>query len=108
MPRSPKWLERGHDQNQMHWNIHPSCVPKYGAFAFEATGQKGTAKPQAQCESLRFKLIGGLAVRRACYGVLRRVLPPADYADGSLRKRRGSKALGDQKVVGRCGRLRWF
>ncbi|CAE7403763.1 RPS3C [Symbiodinium sp. CCMP2456] len=26
----------------------------------------------AQCESLRFKLIGGLAVRRACYGVLRR------------------------------------
>ena len=27
---------------------------------------------EAQCESLRFKLIGGLAVRRACYGVLRR------------------------------------
>ena len=24
-----------------------------------------------RCESLRFKLIGGLAVRRACYGVLR-------------------------------------
>ena len=29
---------------------------------------------EAQCESLRFKLIGGLAVRRACYGVLRCVL----------------------------------
>ena len=29
--------------------------------------------PKAQCESLRFKLIGGLAVRRACYGVLRRL-----------------------------------
>ena len=28
----------------------------------------------AQAESLRYKLIGGLAVRRACYGVLRYVL----------------------------------
>jgi len=28
----------------------------------------------AQCESLRYKLIAGLAVRRACYGVLRFVM----------------------------------
>jgi len=28
----------------------------------------------AQAESLRFKLIGGLAVRRACYGVMRYVM----------------------------------
>jgi len=28
----------------------------------------------AQAESLRFKLLGGLAVRRACYGVLRNIL----------------------------------
>ncbi|KAF8626550.1 hypothetical protein AX15_004852 [Amanita polypyramis BW_CC] len=28
----------------------------------------------AQCESLRYKLLGGLAVRRACYGVLRYVM----------------------------------
>jgi len=28
----------------------------------------------AQCESLRYKLIGGLAVRRACYGVLRFII----------------------------------
>ncbi|XP_043605011.1 40S ribosomal protein S3-like [Bombus pyrosoma] len=28
----------------------------------------------AQAESLRFKLIGGLAVRRACYGVLRFIM----------------------------------
>merc|ERR1712062_636972 len=27
-----------------------------------------------QCESLRYKLIGGLAVRRACYGVLRFIM----------------------------------
>ena len=29
----------------------------------------------AQAESLRYKLIGGLAVRRACYGVLRSASP---------------------------------
>jgi ribosomal protein S3 len=28
----------------------------------------------AQCESLRFKLLGGLAVRRACYGVIRFIM----------------------------------
>merc|ERR1719253_1898278 len=28
----------------------------------------------AQCESVRFKLLGGLAVRRACYGVVRFVM----------------------------------
>jgi small subunit ribosomal protein S3e len=27
-----------------------------------------------QCESLRYKLLGGLAVRRACYGVLRFIM----------------------------------
>ena len=30
--------------------------------------------PSAQAESLRYKLIGGLAVRRACYGVLRLIM----------------------------------
>jgi len=29
---------------------------------------------QAQAESLKFKLLGGLAVRRACYGVLRNIM----------------------------------
>lgn len=29
---------------------------------------------QAQAESLKFKLLGGLAVRRACYGVIRFVM----------------------------------
>merc|ERR1711861_72527 len=28
----------------------------------------------SQCESLRYKLLGGLAVRRACYGVLRYIM----------------------------------
>ena len=37
----------------------------------ESASVSGTFFDEAQCESLRFKLIGGLAVRRACYGVLR-------------------------------------
>jgi len=44
----------------------------------------------AQCESLRYKLLGGLAVRRACYGVLRFVME--------------SKAKGCEVVV--SGKLR--
>jgi small subunit ribosomal protein S3e len=28
----------------------------------------------AQCESLKYKLLGGLAARRACYGVIRFVM----------------------------------
>merc|ERR1712179_353635 len=44
----------------------------------------------AQCESLRYKLIGGLAVRRACYGVLRFIM--------------GSGAKGCEVVV--SGKLR--
>merc|ERR1712134_193149 len=28
----------------------------------------------AQCESLKYKLLGGLAVRRACYGVVRFIM----------------------------------
>eukprot|EP00958_Prasinococcus_capsulatus_P018325 scaffold2134_cov384-Prasinococcus_capsulatus_cf.AAC.18 len=33
----------------------------------------------AQCESLRYKLLGGLAVRRACYGILRFVMESGSY-----------------------------
>merc|ERR1711909_12300 len=58
----------------------------------------------AQCESLRYKLLGGLAVRRACYGVLRFIMesrakamkfvdglmihsgdPVNDYVDSAVR-----------------------
>jgi len=44
----------------------------------------------AQCESLRFKLIGGLAVRRACYSVIRCIME--------------AEALGCEVVV--SGKLR--
>lgn len=39
----------------------------------EKVGTRGLCAV-AQCESLRYKLIGGLAVRRACYGVLRFIM----------------------------------
>ena len=39
----------------------------------EKVGNRGLCAV-AQCESLRYKLVGGLAVRRACYGVLRFIM----------------------------------
>mmetsp|Transcript_7612 Transcript_7612/g.28014 ORF Transcript_7612/g.28014 Transcript_7612/m.28014 type:complete len:240 (+) Transcript_7612:204-923(+) len=51
----------------------------------------------AQCESLRYKLLGGLAVRRACYGILRFVMESGTFRERprsccllSLLKRRSS------------------
>lgn len=35
----------------------------------------------AQAESMRYKLLGGLAVRRACYGVLRFVMESGELQD---------------------------
>merc|ERR1711865_965720 len=44
----------------------------------EVLGEKGRRIREltavAQAESLKFKLLGGLAVRRACYGVIRYVM----------------------------------
>ena len=40
----------------------------------EKVANRGRPRAVAQCESLRYKLIGGLAVRRACYGVVRFVM----------------------------------
>ena len=41
-------------------------------FAERVENRAGCA--MAQCESLRFKLLGGLAARRACYGVIRFIM----------------------------------
>merc|ERR1711920_1185772 len=41
-------------------------------FAERVENRAGCA--MAQCESLRFKLLGGLAARRACYGVVRFIM----------------------------------
>jgi len=50
---------------------------KFGENAVELYAEKVQSRGLsaiAQCESLRYKLLGGLAVRRACYGVLRFVM----------------------------------
>lgn len=51
------------------WNFAENAVELYA----ERVANKGLCA-QAQAESLKFKLIGGLAVRRACYGVLRFIM----------------------------------
>merc|ERR1712008_600437 len=67
----------------------------------------------AQAESLRYKLIGGLAVRRACYGVLRFIMESGAegcevIVSGKLRGQR-AKAMkfGDGYMIktGNAGQL---
>lgn len=61
----------------------------------ERVANKGLCA-HAQAESLKFKLLGGLAVRRACYGVLRYVMEAG--AKGAevivTGKLRGQRAKG--------------
>ena len=54
---------------QKRFNFPENSVVLYG----EKVANRGLCAI-AQAESLRFKLIGGLAVRRACYGVLRYIM----------------------------------
>ena len=61
---------------------------------------------QAQAESLKFKLLGGLAVRRACYGVVRFVMEASAkgvevVVSGKLRGQRakGMKVREGPRVV---------
>lgn len=61
----------------------------------ERVANKGLCA-QAQAESLKYKLLGGLAVRRACYGVLRFVMESgAKGAEVMVSgKLRGQRAKG--------------
>ncbi|KRY77618.1 40S ribosomal protein S3-B, partial [Trichinella pseudospiralis] len=54
---------------QKRFNLPEESVDLYA----EKVAQRGLCAI-AQCESLRFKLIGGLPVRRACYGILRYIM----------------------------------
>merc|ERR1712134_158404 len=54
---------------QKRFNFPPGSVELYA----EKVLNRGLCAV-AQCESLRYKLLGGLAVRRACYGVVRFIL----------------------------------
>jgi len=66
---------------------------------------------QTQAESLKYKLLGGLAVRRACYGVLKFVMESgAKGAEVSVSgKVRGQRAktqkFGDGYMI-KSGRAR--
>uniref|UniRef100_A0AC34GQ63 KH type-2 domain-containing protein n=1 Tax=Panagrolaimus sp. ES5 TaxID=591445 RepID=A0AC34GQ63_9BILA len=61
----------------------------------EKLGNRGLCAV-AQCESLRYKLVGGLAVRRACYGVLRFVMESGAQGAEIIvsGKLRGQRAKG--------------
>merc|ERR1711937_777798 len=54
---------------QKRFNFPPGSVELYA----EKVLNRGLCA-MAQCESLRYKLLGGLAVRRACYGVVRFIM----------------------------------
>merc|ERR1712070_646744 len=54
---------------QKRFNFPPGSVELYA----EKVLNRGLCSV-AQCESLRYNLLGGLAVRRACYGVLRFIM----------------------------------
>ena len=54
---------------QKRFGFAPETVELYA----ERVANRGLCA-QAQAESLRYKLLGGLAVRRACYGVIRLVM----------------------------------
>jgi small subunit ribosomal protein S3e len=54
---------------QKRFNFAPDTVELYA----ERVANRGLCA-EAQAESLRYKLLGGLAVRRACYGVIRFVM----------------------------------
>ena len=59
----------------------------------------------AQAESMRYKLLGGLAVRRACYGVLRFVMESGAWRGAALpcagrRRCRGGAAGALQPRAG--------
>jgi small subunit ribosomal protein S3e len=54
---------------QKRFNFEKDAVELYA----EKVANRGLSAI-AQCESLRYKLLGGLAVRRACYGVVRFII----------------------------------
>lgn len=68
----------------------------------------------AQAESLRYKLLGGLAVRRACYGVLRFVMESGAkgcevIVSGKLRAQRAkSMKFKDGYMVSGGGATGWL
>ncbi len=66
----------------------------YVCFSLSCSVQNRALSAIAQAESLKFKLLGGLAVRRACYGVMRYVMENgAKVSRRSEHRRRTDTAL---------------
>jgi len=57
-----------------HFILSCSLVPLLLRLSSPLSVQNRALSAIAQAESLKFKLLGGLAVRRACYGVMRYVM----------------------------------
>merc|ERR1712146_540512 len=65
----------------------------------------------AQCESLKYKLVGGLAVRRACYGILRFVMESGAkgcevVVSGKVRGQRAKGQKFDDGYMIKSGRAK--
>merc|ERR1711871_1229637 len=76
----------------------------------ERVNQRGLCA-QTQAESLKFKLLGGLAVRRACYGVLRFVMESgakgaAVTVSGKVRGQRAKSQKFDDSYMIKSGRAK--
>merc|ERR1712232_1396037 len=72
--------------------------PENSVELFAERVENRAACAMAQCESLRYKLLGGLAVRRACYGVVRFIMENGAKGcevviSGKLRAQRAKAAL---------------
>jgi small subunit ribosomal protein S3e len=82
---------------QKRFNFEKDAVELYA----EKVANRGLSAI-AQCESLRYKLLGGLAVRRACYGVVRFIIENGAKGCEVLvsGKLRGQRAKGMKFVDG--------
>lgn len=67
---------------QKRWQFAEGSVELYA----EKVANRGLCAV-AQCESLRYKLIGGLAVRRAAYGVVRFIMESGTCSRACARAR---------------------
>ena len=73
MTLNMRFLKRNADGDVQLTSLitHRFRFPPDSVSLYAAKVQSRGLSAVAQCESLRYKLLNGLAVRRACYGVLR-------------------------------------
>jgi small subunit ribosomal protein S3e len=86
--------------------------PENSVSLYAAKVQNRGLSAVAQCESLRYKLLNGLAVRRACYGVLRFIMESGAkgcevVVSGKLRAARAKSMKFTVRSLSPCAGLRW-